>query len=395
MSFALNHETLPTELWLEIFAHLGECPYTTSYTPFQPLLGGDVKSAYTSVVLVCRNWHAWAIGLLWCNFKFPDTASTQADDSLMDIQRKYGKWVQRVVLPYSSTVTESYKPILSTNMLELYPNLQILIRPPHRQSPFQTLRYDFDTTCPPLFSLRRLDWWHYSDASRTGGINSLMDVLSAAPNLEYLFVGVEHWQPTYFPHPPLLHIHLTSLRTLRLSVRRQWVRVMDHILKLSLPALETLIIDAAVADERMTVMWETFGSQFRVVEFGKGVRFGSGLTCLQTLQTCPSLRELNYYLFKTPLPETGPDIVYPSLTSIGFHVGDISPAEWELVEWEFLEQHFNVLVGGMLPDLRHLRVFGAGEQVFAHIRFRALHERLTAQGYVLEVVTHSSSSTSS
>ncbi|KAJ7757512.1 hypothetical protein B0H16DRAFT_1536889 [Mycena metata] len=365
---SLDHRILPVELWLEVFAHLEERSYGYSYTPFQPLPGSasqwEVKSAYTSVVLVCRNWHAWAIGLLWRNFKFPDTASAQADsdDLLMDIQRKYGKWVLRVILPYSSTVTETFKPILPTQMLELYPNLQILIRPPHRQSPFQTLKYDFETTCPPLFSLKRLVWWHYTDASRTGGINALLDVLSAAPNLEYLFIGVEHSQPAYLPHPPLLHIRLASLRTLRLSAVHHWVRVLED-------------------------NPQTFGSQLTVVELGENIHFNSALSCLQPLQTCPSLRELDYHIFSTPLPETGPDVVYPSLTSIGFHVGDYSPAEWEHWEWEFLEKHFNVFMGPMFPNLRRFRIFEMPDKL-PDLFFR-LQERLTARGFVLEVGGHS------
>ncbi|KAJ7715147.1 hypothetical protein B0H16DRAFT_1389668 [Mycena metata] len=388
MFATLDHRTLPGELWLEIFAHIEESPYDFSYAPFQPLPGlpspWATKSAYASVVLVCRNWHAWAIGMLWRDLKFYNTRSTQVNDSSMNIQRKYAKWVQSVVLPYSSTVTKS-STVLSTKMLELYRSLQILVRPRHSQSPFQGLLYDFGTTCPPLLSLRRLVWWNNADASRTGGINSLMDVLSAAPNLEYLFVKIEPSQITHLNHTPLLQIRLMRLRTLRLRAVLDWDTMLGQILTLPLPALEFLILDAAmlVADARTTVMWETLGPRLKVVEFGKGVNV---MSCLPTLQTCPSLRELNYHISTTAPPEAGPDIVYPSLTSIGVHMGDIRPAQMKDIKWEFLEQHFNALVGGMFPNLRRLRIFGVGEQMFAHTRFRALRERLTAEGYGSDAV---------
>ncbi|KAJ7757532.1 hypothetical protein B0H16DRAFT_666522 [Mycena metata] len=179
MSFALNHEALPSELWLEIFAHLNERSYTTSYTPFQPLPGvgseGDVKSAYTTVVLVCRNWHDWAISSLYRNLKIPDSHSMWTRN-----HPEYGRWVRRAILPSSLTLFAS-QASLSVEILGLCPNIEVLIRPQLSQ-----FRFEFDPLCLQLPSLKRLEWWN--------GFNSLLSVLSAAPNLEYLFVGLAGFQ---------------------------------------------------------------------------------------------------------------------------------------------------------------------------------------------------------
>ncbi|KAJ7166925.1 hypothetical protein C8R46DRAFT_1095548, partial [Mycena filopes] len=302
----IDHQRLPTELWLEIFTHLDERSYTVSHAPFQLVPGvaseAEMGTAYASVVLVCRKWRVWAIGLLYRNIKI------LCPDRFLDVHGKYRQWIQRAILPYSSTVTESPRPssMQSTEILSLCPNLQTLVRPPHQLDPFQSLRSDFDTTCPPLLSLRRLDWWNFPEASCSGGINSLLAVLSAAPNLEYLLIGI-------------VRTHTATALLVRHIVSR-W----------TLPALENLVLDAPIVGLGEDMMWESLdqvGPQLKVVEYGKHLRFLLNENLAPGyLRGCPSLRELDY----------------------------------------MSSRHF---AGRMFPNLRQLRIYGPPEDISSDERF--------------------------
>ncbi|KAF7347367.1 hypothetical protein MVEN_01492500 [Mycena venus] len=307
---------------------------------------GDVSSAFTTVVLVCRNWRAWAINLLYRNVKLSNSISPHD----FDVHREYGRWVERAILPYTSTVTESPRPMASTQILAFYPNLEVLVRPLHRPSPFRSLRFDFDATCPPLVSLRRLDWWNHAEAARSGGINSLTTVLAAAPNLEYLFVGVVRPNFTPFHGLGAARICLPNLRTLRLSMAS--ALLLRHIVvRWSLPALDHLVVDSPLAAGGMDMIWEVLGPQLTVVEFGKHVRFLLEHHISSCLQGCPSLREIDYYLFTTVPPERDSEqmTVYPSVTSIGIHMAEIPFLEDVQDEWEHMGRHFDTFVGGDVP----------------------------------------------
>ncbi|KAJ7157143.1 hypothetical protein C8R46DRAFT_909197 [Mycena filopes] len=381
----LDHQRLPTELWLEVFTHLDERSYTVSHAPFQLVHGvaseAEMGTAYASVVLVCRNWRVWAIGLLYRNIKI------LRPDRFLDVHREYKHWIQRAILPYSSTVMESPRSssTQSTEILSLCPNLQMLVRPPHQPDPFQSLRFDFDTTCPPLLSLRRLDWWNFPEASRSGGINSLLAVLTAAPNLEYLFIGIVRAQ---FADPfytvGAAQIDLPRLRTLRLSTATALL-VRHIVTRWTLPALENLVLDTPIVGLGEDMMWDSLGPQLKVVEFGKHLRFLLNENLASCLRGCPSLRELDYYVFTTSLPEGAWD-EHPSVTSIGIHLAEIPFLGAVRDEWEHLERHFEIFAGGMFPNLRQLRIYGPPEDILTDERFSALLQPLRDRACIVEIV---------
>ncbi|KAJ7157147.1 hypothetical protein C8R46DRAFT_420960 [Mycena filopes] len=374
---AVNHEALPVELWLEIFRRLEERSDAFLHAPFERHPQGvkwDVKSAYTNIVLVCQNWHTWAIGLLYHNIQLPDPST---DDTRLEVHQRYGHWVRRAIVPYSSTVTESYKPMLSTKMLALYPSLQTLVRPPHRQSPMQTLKYEFDATCPPLPSLKRLEWWNYPDAAQTGGINSLTAVLSAAPNLEYLFVGIEVSHGVRSLRPTG-RMDLQSLHTLRLC-DNPWSNNYSYFTHLSLPALRHLIIEMGMVDVGIEGLLQP---QLVTLEFGPRALFKKRYDLGVCLQSCPVLREINYSLYAIP-PLTG--TTYPSITSIGFHFVPFQMDHMDDPRWALLGRHLQVFAGEMFPNLQRLRLFGELEQLLTDARFLALQEQLTSRGCIVEI----------
>ncbi|KAJ7492094.1 hypothetical protein FB451DRAFT_1216958 [Mycena latifolia] len=376
-----HHETLPTELWLEILGHLDAHSYSTWHPPFEPTPcvaaeGNVVGSPYTTVVLVCRTWRAWALALLYRNIKLLD--GTQLKGSI-DVPRAYGRWVRRAVVPYSTTITETCKPMPSTEMLRLCPNIEVLVRPPHIYGQ-RSLRFDFDASCPALASLKRLEWWHQWDAARSGGINSLTAVLAAAPNLEYLFVGgVPNGTPF---HGLVQPIYLPNLHTLRLSINNAMLlHAIAH--RWALPAVNHLVLDAPVVGI-MGMLWETLGPQLEYVEFGRHLRFLLDEALTPCLRGCPSLHELNYYLFITAPPEVGAEAVYPAVTSIGINMSENAFLGDAQHEWEHLERHFDALAGDMFPNLRRLRIFAVMEHMRVDDRFVLMRRRLRDRGCVVE-----------
>ncbi|KAJ7508547.1 hypothetical protein B0H11DRAFT_1965581 [Mycena galericulata] len=376
----LHHATLPTELWLEIFTHLDTRSYSISHEPFQPVPGvaseGNVNSSYTTVVLVCRNWRAWALGMLYRNIKLSDCSPVL--HQAIDV---HGQWVRRAVVPYSTTVTESCKPMPSTQILRLCPNLEVLVRPPYAPNPRRQLRFEFDATCPPLASLKRLDFWNHFDASRSGGINSLTAVLSVAPNLEYLFIGGGIANSAFYGLAK--QVYLPRLRTLRLRIANALL-LRDLVQRWTMPALDNLVMDSPVADMSMDMVWEELGPRLRTVELGRHMRFLLDQTLMPCLQGCLALQELNYHILITMPPEASPEAVFPSVTSIGIHFSENPYLEDRRAEWEHVERHFDAFAGGMFPSLRRVYVYWARESILADARFAAIHQRLRDRRCVLE-----------
>ncbi|KAJ7032007.1 hypothetical protein C8F04DRAFT_1108893 [Mycena alexandri] len=359
-TMSLHHETLPPELWLEIFEHLDERSYTGIYAPFQPPAGaGDVMSAYPAVVLVCRNWHDWAISFLYRNVKFPDSDSIWADK-----HPEYGRWVRRVVIP-DSTATEIIGHVSPTEMLCICPNITVLVRRHPRP-----VKFDINAPCP-LPSLKRLDWCSYGE---DGSIHAFPAVLCAAPNLEYLSMqGYGR-----FWHYTAKKMRLLSLRTLHLGIVS--VELLQSVSQWSLPALDTLIMDVPL---NMSLVWAAHGSHIETIELGRENSFLHARYLMCCLQNCPALRKLNYYLFMTALP-TEDAGSYPSVTFVGMHMAP--DPELSREEWGHLEQHILTLAGGLFPNLLRLTFYGTPEQMLSDERSAVVLKPLTDRGCALEIV---------
>ncbi|KAJ7757534.1 hypothetical protein B0H16DRAFT_1536965 [Mycena metata] len=144
--------------------------------------------------------------------------------------------------------------------------------------------------------------------------------------------------------------------------------------------------------EGVNMLLESLGPQLQTVEFGNYIRFLTAPNYLKTwLQGCPSVRELNYYIFTTAPLDLDLETTYPSIVSIGIHMMVLSLACQMVLgqvqdEWEHLEQHFHVFTSGMFPHLRRVRIFGTLKRVFLDRRFPGLYERFSSQGCTLEIV---------
>jgi hypothetical protein len=250
--------------------------------------------------------------------------------------------------------------------------------------------FEFDAECAPLPTLKRLEWWVNSEAERSGGINSLVQVLSAAPNVQHLFIGnferdfrgVDR-RPVHLPQLQVLHFRTVSAMPMY-QVATYW----------DLPALSHLILDMppSMSAHCVRPFFETHGSKIRSVELGRSLRFFMTDMISQCLQGCPHLQQLNYYAFFTAAPRATEDDtpLHENLISVGLHLAKNDMLDDENQMWDFMEQHFDLFISGAFPSLQRVILygdlhFGDWDNIACHTRFAPLEQGLQARGIELIV----------
>ncbi|THG99964.1 hypothetical protein EW026_g2492 [Hermanssonia centrifuga] len=262
-------------------------------------------------------------------------------------------------------------------LLKVCPQLEVLVRPiPALQD---ELRFELPgEECPPLTSLKRLDWWHHNDAARCGGVNALTDVLHAAPNLQYLSLGGDMWLNLLQRKP----IELPSLSTLR--IRRMNVLFLHQICRWSLPSLGHVIIDTYTNHRLFDDFWSTFGDQIKSLELGRSLKFYVLDMVYHVLANCPNLEELNYYVQFTASPHLPLDR-HISLTTVRLHAAPNSFfTEGGNAYWEHIGEHFSAFCQPLFPALKRFVLHGDWEAVRWDSRFRLLTQKLKDRGCIIE-----------
>jgi len=441
---------LPAELWLLIFRFATSThtstPATYDYDPFGPC--PDTAAALSdatlrdkcALMLVCKQWRALALDTLYQDIRIgPGLSVLRAalceapitvkrdDGAILDYAPRHR--VRRAVLPYAHTATPTCDRPPALALLELLPNLEVLVRPPHHHhhqyhynlfdlfdhdgyhfrpihgciDPFlmPTLRFEFSTTTPAFPTLRRLEWAFDAtgDAARAGGINALDDVLRAAPSLcELVLVGPM----------PLAALRqnprqqLRALHTLRLHggaaacpfVARQttyW----------ALPALENVVVTGAGDAEALEALWEAHGSQVRMLEAqlgGTGVGGVRGRGALLSMvdvgkivSACPKLEELNVRLSAEDFEDSTRDssegdgmgvprtwaCAHGTLQRVGVC---IDAGKWTAQTWTAVVEHVAQFAEGS-PALRCVTLHVPDVEVAEeNLQFQALCETLVSGG---------------
>ncbi|KAF8167477.1 hypothetical protein B0H34DRAFT_779213 [Crassisporium funariophilum] len=379
---------LPPEIWLEIFewaTYNSILQILDGYTPFQPLPNGSIRdpNLQTRVTLsrVCRQWRTWALHSLYQDIKIKigmHALQQALSGHEQPVKRFYGEMVRRVVLPYQSTVGGPSGPLKSIEILKLCPYIHTLYRPQHLL--LESLHFEYETDDIPLPSLQRLEWWHHSEAERCGGINSLGSVLRSAPNLRYLFIGGVFGLTRICMGPEQIHLH--ALETLRLHVI-SGLLLRQIVVHWALPSLTRIVIDSPLLEQGMHSVWEAFGNQLEVVEFGKHVRFLMNDNLSPCLDACPRLKELNFHIFFTVPAET--NLEHTSLNTVGLHAQVNSLLADGGTVWALIEQHFEVLANPRLSSLQQIVLYGDWRPVLCHHKFSLIKNKMRDSGRILQL----------
>ena len=242
------------------------------------------------------------------------------------------------------------------------------------------LDFQFDAEYLPLLSLRRLDWWLYNEAERTGGINSLGSVLRSAPNLQYLSVGgVVGWSRIRMD-PESEPLCLPELQTLRLHAGNG--QLLQQIQSWTLPALSRVILDSPMIGGGLDGIWEVLGSQIQVIEFGRHVQFMLNDFLAPCLLGCPTLTELNYHPFFT----APPDIRNPhaSIVTVGLHAAVNMVLQDEGEVCSHLEKQLEILKSS-LPALQRINLYGEWRGIISHPRLASAWQSLYDRDTVIQL----------
>ena len=338
---------LPPELWIlilcfalppRISSHADHIPFEDSHPP------SHTNRNRLSFRLVSRYWNSivTSLGI--------DSVTLSGDTDVAALLRYLledhkGACVRRVVLPFGRTVKSTVKETLE--ILAACPRTQTLIRPERRDDGF---RWNFRAACPAFGALTRLEWWHYSDAHRSGGINLIYDVFDNAPNLEYLAIAGQ-WNPDILASRRVRTAHLPRLETLRLG--RLSTSFTREIQKWSLPALFHVICEFGLSETE-----ERFRSRIRALEFVADMRFYNEDRVSDALPSCPNLEEVHYYVLFTCLPELRVQgEVFETVKKIGLHARK-NPS-WTPVDLTgHLKRHLGFVTGPCFPNLSSLALHG-------------------------------------
>ncbi|THH09788.1 hypothetical protein EW146_g8581 [Bondarzewia mesenterica] len=394
---------LPPELWIEVFRFATHCPrlYAAKYEPFQDACGEESEHDITlavkyAIVLVCKQWRALGMEMLYEDLRIARGTSVlkdvlEEDDEMCTKNPRTvarGRWVRRAELAYTQSATPTPSPMPALDILKHCPRLEVLVRPAltwERVTQLPSFEYPADAAPLPL--LKRLDWWHDNEAARTGGINSLDEVLSRTPKLEYLSLAGNMSLSLLRQQR---HIQLSALKLLRL--RKVNAILIRQACMLSLPSLTHVIVDASPPNQALENIWETFGSDIRCVELGAHLRFIVEDNLSIIVSSCPRLSELNYYIFFTARPRfVAP---HPSLKRVGLHAHynmALSPNETGDETWKQIEDHVDAYCPESFPSLQEFVLYGQNwGQIRQDSRFWALEEKVRAQGRRLVIDTMTS-----
>jgi hypothetical protein len=375
---------LPPELWINVFRWATfppdgyPAPY---YEPFHvPALEAFDEPLKTkrALVQVCRLWRALAT-----TFLYEDVRMRHDSENLRTVlaeSHSLGRFVHRLELPYALTATE--KPGDTHDVVQILgscPSLKTLVRPFFQALPY-SVRYDFPAEIVSLSSLTRLEWWHYNNAARSGGINSLMDVLRNAPSLQFLALGGEFWMNSMHLNSPIRLPALTTLRLRRVNPLFVW-----QIRRWELPSLVHIVADFPADHGGLEELWLQFGDQLCTVEFGRNIAFHMTDQISAFLRGCAGVKVFNYFINFTAPPVESLLVEQSSLQCVGIHA---FPCGILNDNWRHLNRHFEFLSSRFLPALKRIVLHGNWQQIVKDSRISPALDRLTQKGCAILFADH-------
>jgi hypothetical protein len=385
-----DHGVLPPELWLSIIRWATCGPPGLDVPNFEPFIGSfdhdskgeaDAKAVKCAVVQVCKLWRDLALSIL-----YEDVKVGRGVQALVEALGKtyrgeqLGRCVRRLELPYPHTgTTTNTSSDLALQILQYCPELETLVRPFMLGSP-DSVRYEFPIRSHSFLNLKRLEWWHYNDATRSGGINSLLDVLRHSPNLQYLVVGGEMMNSVRTGNV----LELPALKTLRL--RRMNALFVHQICQWRLPSLVHVVVDFPLEQNGLETIWRVFGARLCTVEFARHVGFLLSDQITRFLRGCPRVKTFNYFLnFTSPPPIFGQQCALQCIYLHAFPCGMVT--DMITAAQERLRLHLVFLSRSSFPALRRIILYGDWGNILRDPRFVEFSQTMTSRGCLIEHAT--------
>ncbi|KAG1766401.1 hypothetical protein EDD22DRAFT_978445 [Suillus occidentalis] len=362
-----DQRILPPELWLSIIRWATYAPPGLDVPNFEPFLGSfdhDDRAVADAKAL----WRDLALSIL-----YEDVKVGRGVQALVEALGKtyrgeqLGRCVRRLELPYPHTCSD-----LALQILQYCPQLETLVRPFMSASP-DSVRYEFPTRSHSFLNLKRLEWWHYNDATRSGGINSLLDVLRHSPNLQYLVVGGEMLISAQTGNV----LELPALKTLRL--RRINPLFVHQICQWRLPSLVHIVVDFPLEQNALETIWQVFGARLCTVEFARHVGFllSDQITRFLTF---------NYFLnFTSPPPIFGQQCALQCISLHAFPCGMVT--DMITAAQERLRLHLAFLSRSSFPALRRIILYGDWGNMILDPRFVEFTQTMTSRGCSIQRAT--------
>ncbi|THH20976.1 hypothetical protein EUX98_g8473 [Antrodiella citrinella] len=388
---------LPPELWLIIFRHATVTRFTaslssTTYIPFlsisESIVIDEALQTKYVIIRVCRLWRDLAIDLLYEDVVVLREYATGLRGALEDHAATdigHRSRVRRVCLPYSSTVPQmaTAYPTDVLGILKDCPSLEVLVRPNliyGSRGEAQLFEYQAEE-CPPLNSLKRVDWSHRNDAARTGGINSLADVLLAAPNVTFLSIEGQVGLNLMRPNSTVVLNALTTLHFRHVNMLFTLL-----ITKWQLPSLRHIILDGCTDIYMLQSIAQSFGHQIQTLELGKSLKFYANDALHPVLESCPVLEEISYYVCFTKVPDSLPK-PHRSLHTVRLHSAiNLLLLVDEDMYWSHVDAHFHTFCSTTsYPTLSRVVLYGSWSPILDHLQNLPGMQKLKKRGCIVEV----------
>jgi hypothetical protein len=395
---------LPPELWMRIlrFATLTQVTdklFETEYRPFDDPPGEEERALLSdsdqvalALISVCRDWREMAQEFVYESVRLNHgmSALLQALRSSAEQHPEtgYGKWVKRLELSIVEH-EDPESPVSPLDILQLCPGIKVLVK------------YDDDLLPQSVGDahfpgIKRFDWWYarYRDGDHrfdtkgddgSRGLNFLRDIISRAPNLEYLLIAKRYSSTINLVNTPR-SLTLALLTTLR-------VQGIDSHLRSELeiwffPNLNTVIMD-------FRLLWRTSSSilnnpSIRRIELTDDEEFMESDYLVALFSTCSNLRELGYYIDFVK-PSLRYPSVHASLACVRLHAkpnSTIIHATWPPTHgflWDHIRMHFSMFKKSTFPSLEQIVLYGDWSQTLDDTRFVPLYQALRKQGIHLEL----------
>lgn len=366
---------LPVEILIDIFRLSTQVPNPyrlgdATYWPFRnnmrrrehPLpFEKEIWATKLFLPLVCRIWRELSFGITYEKIHAGEhvgsllKAFEESENTFPG--NGFGRQVRHLVLSFWNST-----PIPLPNILRWCPNVTCLTKDDVDISPVPTLDVD-------LTRIKRFDWVFKRYAGQglqntSHGRDFYRDIIARATNLQYLYIAISYPNTRLSriqPYPLSVH----SLTTLH--VQHIGNNLRDELEGWQFPNLKNLITDSSLTRGTFSSL---FGPQIEVIEFLADEALHND-ACLDVLNKCPNVRDLNYYIQFASFSHL--PFRHEKLECVRLHSG----ANYMLDdEWAAVTQQLDIFAGKSFPALKRISLRGDWDKFIKEPAFDVLRDAI-------------------